>query len=295
MFEKRWQYLCISAGDLFFSSAIVDTGLAGTAFYHLANLKTGKVLADGSCLGVSRWMVQINSRPTQGAHAWFRRHSLNIELSRSETSDHFDYLLESPDLKIKAQLFEDPQTRSVCVAARPETNTLTLTQKTSPLRVEGTILCHGQTYPLHSALAGMDFTSGHLPKVTDWRWSFALGNTAEHGFIAFNLAEGNHLGESRENTLWLGGQLYPLSPVSFHFARNSPTAAWKIKTQDRSLNLTFTPKSIHREDRDLIVASSRFAQLTGIFSGTIRHPSLPNPEIRIQNLPGVSEDQRVKW
>ena len=46
-------------------------------------------------------------------------------------------------------------------------------------------------------------------------------------------------------------------------------AAWQLRTEDGLLDLTFRPEGLRREDKNLLVAASRYVQPIGVFSGWV--------------------------
>jgi len=59
-----------------------------------------------------------------------------------------------------------------------------------------------------------------------------------------------------------------------------------------AVDLTFHPEGERRQDKDLIVAASRYVQPIGVFRGTLR---CCDAEIAVDDLPGVTEDHRARW
>jgi hypothetical protein len=93
--------------------------------------------------------------------------------------------------------------------------------------------------------------------------------------------------------VWIGRSLSPVAVPRFVFDAAHPDAPWHVETPDGAVNLRFTPKAMHREDRDYVALQSRFAQVAGLFSGTIR--GADGKTVQVEGLPGVTEDQRVLW
>ena len=85
--------------------------------------------------------------------------------------------------------------------------------------------------------------------------------------MGINLVEG--FNESRadvsENAVWIGEKLYPVGRAHFSWNDADPYDAWRIKTEDGSVDLRFAPIHIHREERDLKLIRSHFVQPVGTF------------------------------
>ena len=291
--RKRWQYICFYAEPYFFSGAMVDAGVAGNAFFFLTDLATGQVVIDESYLGLPQYMSRVNAHPTLGCEAYFKGKGVRIELNRKKRSNHFLFTLDSKDLSIDLKFFETSDTRSFCVIGKPEAKTETFTQKTTFMKAEGSIALRGQKLQTTSASASLDFTSGQLPRVTDWRWGFCEGKTSDQKPFAINLAQGNHLGECSENVVLYQGSVIQLPEVHFDFDPEQPDFKWMMKSADGCVDLEFEPKGCHLENRNLVLISSRFSQIAGVYSGKIKLPS--GQTLTLSKQPGVAEDQKVKW
>lgn len=292
--QKRWQFVTLSTGDLLFSAALVDAGILGKVFVSLADLKTGETLVDESFMAASKLNLSVNDRPGKGASAFYRGTGGVFELSRPEAGTKYQLQVEVQGLKIRASLDTagGPQPLSVVGQAVPTGPVFT--QKTNLLRAQGSLRLGESTYALQDALAGLDFTSGFLPRITEWRWAFALGRLGDGTPLGLNLAEGNNLGGQLENALWIGNRLFGLGPVEFDYISTHYGVPWKITAPDGSVDLEFQPRAIHREEQQLVVAESRFAQLSGLYRGTLRHPRT-GETLTLEAVPGLAEDQRVRW
>ena len=65
-----------------------------------------------------------------------------------------------------------------------------------------------------------------------------------------------------------------------------------MTTADGSVDLRFKPIYVHREDKDLRLVVSHFAQPVGFFEGTVK---VGGRTLELSNVPGVTEDQDMLW
>ena len=292
--SKRWHFVGVATERLYLSAAIVDGGYAGSAFVCLVDLETGTTLKNLSFLGVPRLSLQINEKAGAGARASFRQLGSSIELWRPEQSSKYNLAIDSGDFHVEASFDTALAPPPLIVSGLAKKNILASTQKTNLMPAQGRIRLNSKLLNLEGALASLDFSSGFFPRITEWRWGFAQGRLTDGTPVGFNLADGNNLGGQNENGLWIGKHLYRVDEAEFFFDRQNVVAPWRIKTKDGLLNLAFTAKGVHREDRNLLIVKSRFAQVMGRYSGSIRHPET-GESYEINGLPGVAEDQAVKW
>jgi hypothetical protein len=196
-------------------------------------------------------------------------------------------------LQLEATLDAGPAPSPIA-AILPATNgDVNCTQKANLLPATGTLRADGRQWNLAGALGGTDFTRGILPRKTAWRWAFALGRTEDGTPVGFNLTDGLSEASRNEHALWIGRELVPMTPPRFTFDANNPMGPWQVRTADGAIDLRFTAKGLHREERNLLLVRSHFVQVAGLFHGTVRDPS--GRTHTIAHLPGVTEDQRVLW
>ena len=92
--------------------------------------------------------------------------------------------------------------------------------------------------------------------------------------------------------MWVGGEPISVGKGVFAYDSNEPLRPWRIKSECGVVDLVFSPAAQHAEHHQLFVASSRFLQVAGTFEGTLR---VRGRALRVRGLPGVTEDQAVKW
>jgi hypothetical protein len=59
------------------------------------------------------------------------------------------------------------------------------------------------------------------------------------------------------------------------------------------VDLRFVPSDFHREDRELVVVSSKFVQAVGRYEGHVRLKD--GRTFAVREALGVTEDQDTKW
>ncbi|HYG66248.1 MAG TPA: DUF2804 family protein, partial [Anaeromyxobacteraceae bacterium] len=164
------------------------------------------------------------------------------------------------------------------------------TLKAAPLPVTGLLRARGRVFPLDGAFGGVDHTAGVLARETAWRWAFGLGR-AGGSPVAFNLCEGFPgipAGDPGENALFAAPVPERLPSVTFAFDRERPLAPWRVTSADGAVALDFRPRAVHREDREVAIVRTRFAQVAGEFTGTVGG-------VAVAELPGVVEDHWALW
>jgi hypothetical protein len=280
--HKRWHYVALAAGDIFCGIAIVDLGWTNTAFAYVFDRRGRKVIAALSQDGLPGISAELANHAGQGS--WFAMPGKRIEID-AVGRNAYALRLRSRHFEIDAE-FEGPAPLLLAVG-EVAGGSVHATQKSSALALQGVVNVHGARYSLDGGVASFDYSNGLLARDTAWRWASAHSHE-----IGFNLQAG-YFG-SNENALWLDGELIALGAASFDFSSSDPLAPWHVHTDDGLLDLQFTPEGARREDKNLLVAASRYVQPIGTFSGTVR--AAPGAVVRaVSQLVGVTEDHASRW
>ena len=192
--------------------------------------------------------------------------------------------------------FEAGSTPELSVVAPVEEGggSVNVTQKVAGLPVRGTVTAGGRTWRVESAVGGLDYTHGYLARHTAWNWAFLVGRLEDGRRLGLNLVAG--FNEARddvnENALWVDDRLVPVDRARFTWDAQDPSGPWAVRTLDGVVDLTFRPYAVHSERKNLVVVDSRFVQPVGVFSGTIQ---LDGEQLEISMMPGVTEDQDIRW
>jgi len=292
--HKSWFFIGIGSEDFFVSCAIADVGYAGNAFITVVDLKNGKTLKDVSFIGMPKLNLHVNDYPGEGARAFFKRPGSKIEIQRIKGSSFYQVDLNLMGFKLSATLETSGAPDTLAVIGGQNEHQFAFTQKSNLLSVKGEMKLGKKKWDLENALGSIDYSSGIYPRIIHWYWGFAQGRLPDGRGIGFNLAKGNNLGGQLENVLWIKDKMYALTEADFIFEKKNLMSEWKMKTADGLIDLRFTPKGIHQEHKDLKIVKSEFSQVIGVFDGMIKDPE--TKEIfQISGLPGIGEDQYIKW
>lgn len=280
--HKRWQYAAISHADFFIGVAVIDTGWCGSAFAYLFDRKRGEVIAAFSDNGLPRLSTQIEDRSF--GDATFRRGNACIAFRRA--GQRLELTINTAALTLAAHISLPPE-HAVMAAIAPANWLAHATHKSSALAISGFAECSGRHLDLKDACASLDASNGLLARETSWRWA-----SAHSPQLGFNLQQG-YMGDA-ENAVWLDGVPHRVGAAQFRFDAANPLAPWHISTDDGAVALTFTPEGLRRDDKNLLIASSRYVQPIGTFSGQLIHPHTAE-HYPVTALPGVTEDHHSRW
>ncbi|HXX91874.1 MAG TPA: DUF2804 domain-containing protein [Acidimicrobiales bacterium] len=278
---KRWHYIAVAGPDAVAAAAVVDLGWTSSAFAYLFDRRRRALAADHSALGLPRRTARVSDRPGAGATTTFDGRRTRVRLERGD-GGAWRLSVSAPGLVLDALAAEAPDGATLCAIAPVPGGIVDCTHKTPRLRVlQGRAVADDVQLDLAGCSAAIDHTSGLLARETEWHWASACGPG-----VALNLTQG--FTAPAENALWVGGRIERIGPVSFAYDRTRPEDPWRIMSADGAVDLTFTPEGRRREDRNLVLAVSRYVQPIGTFAGCCGGQ-------RFDGLVGVTEHHLARW
>lgn len=293
--HKRWQYLALTTPRYFCAAAVVNLGYAANAFVFVADLAEKKTLLQKSFIGVPGLSAQVSGRPAVGALARFRAPGASLELSRPDAASPYKLSVRlRKRLTLDATVSAAGTTPLTYLGPIGGGGRANCTQKLPAAPAEVSLELDGRRLDMAGAQGGMDFTDGLLARDTSWRWAFGQGFARDGTRVAFNLVEGFNevAGGSSEDAVWIDGVPGSVGRGRFEYDAAEHLKPWKVRSECGAVALTFTPAAGYRECHNLLVASSRFLQVAGLYSGTLQ---VGGRTYELDGLPGVTEDQSVRW
>jgi hypothetical protein len=292
--EKRWVYLFAAGDEAMVAAAVVEAGWFAAGFAWVLDRSLGRLVFDRSAAGLPGVNARVNDRPGTGASATFSGAGLSIDVERS--GDRYEWTMVGrggfrAELALATSSAPAPFVLVTPVAGPG----VRVTQKAGGLGASGAVELGGRTLRLDGGTGGVDTTHGLLARETGWRWAFGTGRLPGGAPIAFNLAEGFGgvpPGDPGENALFVGPGPVRLPPVTFAFDKRNPLAPWRVSAADGAVDLAFAPVAVHREVKNLLVLRTRFAQVSGTFTGFLR---TLDGTVEVAGLPGVVEDHWAVW
>ncbi|MES2036738.1 MAG: DUF2804 domain-containing protein [Pseudomonadota bacterium] len=285
--HKHWHYVALATEEIFCGIAIVDVGWTNTAFAYVFDRVAGKLIASYSQDGLPGLTAKLNAHPAEQASSEFRFFGKHMRFQHVPASGQYELQLQCGSFSIYAMLDAKPVAPSLLAVGEVLGGTVHATVKSAGMLLTGEVVVGSRSFNLQNGVGSYDHSNGFLARETGWRWASA------HALdIGFNLQAGYF--SSHENALWLDGQLISLGAAQFDFDPSQAMADWHIHTDDGLLDLQFHPEGFRAEDKNLIIASSRYLQPIGVFSGWVR-ASLAAPKRQIEKLVGVTEDHFSKW
>jgi len=169
------------------------------------------------------------------------------------------------------------------------------THKAAGMQAKGQFVCGGETVSLDGGLACMDWTKSFAKRETKWKWvSFSTKvevNKVVHN-IGLNLSSDVY--EDAENVLFVDGKIYPQHQL---LVIQSGPKEYSIKTQNGSIDLTFTLVDAKEENVNVLIIKDKFMQACGWYSGVIKveKGGKERMVLRVEKCLGVFEDHYALW
>jgi len=138
-----------------------------------------------------------------------------------------------------------------------------------------------------------DWNRGVRPRVDIRYWASACGLSNGH-LVGFNIGHG--LIDSSictENAFFIDGKIHKLDQVTFHIPPSNWLAPWRFTSNDKRLEMTFTPQQMRVDRRQMLFHSVIRRQVCGIFSG--RAVLDDGGEMEFHNITGFAERCRTRF
>ncbi len=277
--RRSWSYTAVGNDEVMVGAAIVDLGIAATAFAWI--WLDGQVHT-WDAKGVSR--VQASIGRTANRPARFRGRGLHVLIDGNGALD-----LDVPigERRLQVRTVVRPATAATLV-----TDTAgggwNATQKVAgeAAEIEGAF---GDAHLRGPAQTWRDWTMGAQDRHTRWRWAAAAGHDTDGGRVGINLSTGMNEHGPGENVVWWDDVPYPLDLEVLGPVTERKDGPWRLSGPDWSL--AFAPTGSRSATENLLVVRSSYVQPVGRFRGTLPHPDGP----RAVDLVGVTEHHTATW
>ena len=283
---KTWHYASVATAECVVAIAVIDVGIAASAFVYVFDRRTRRMLTNQSFTSLPS-AATFSPFAGIGASSRFRTRNARLAIERSGDTWRVNaHAQHEGDIEMVAELDVSSAPAPLCAIAPIEGGIANCTHKTVGLAALGFARVGKTRFDLAGGHGALDHTHGLLARNTKWRWA-----SASSADLSLNLVE--DFNGPIENVVWIGDTLLPVGPVTFHYDPAATQRPWRITSANGMLDLVFTPEGERREDKNLLVAKSWYVQPIGTFAGTLRPAD--RPAIEVHGLVGVTEDHVAKW
>jgi len=296
---KRFQYFGVISKEFIFGCALADLRYIGAVFIYVYRISDGKMMTWQFKKPLS-FGLELTNRPDNGVST-FKSGNKKIQMKyQLNAQNERRKILEvnfGLQLKINAEMFEPDHYESMVLCTPTAVNGWVYAQKTAALPVLGEIECALGKFNLQDAnsYGHHDYSAGYMRRETFWNWACFSGknNNNTSPAIGLNVSWGvNETGYS-ENCFWVDHVLHTLPQVQFKFDRDNEHSTWRISSENKQIDLSFTPEGMHKEHMNAGFMATNFKQIFGRFKGYMT--TKEGKRYDIENQYGFVEDQYSKW
>jgi hypothetical protein len=282
----------IASGEVLVVVAVVNIGYLSNTFVYVLDAKERRMLAHQAIVGPA-FAAKVDDWAGEGSASSFKLPGASVRIERALGSSTYVVDAKVKDIDVMAELRGATSPPPIAAIVAVPDGLIDMTEKRALLDVTGEAVVAGRRFSLEGGLAGFDYTNGLLPRRTTWRWAFALGRAKSGERVGLNLVHG-FTGDA-ECALWVDGEIFPLGEGSFSMNHDDLMAPWQLRTEDGGVDLRFDPMAMHSDVRNYGILQSKFFQPSGVFSGRIRVPGQERPDLELEGVLGVVEDQDMLW
>ena len=289
---KQFQFIGLNSAQYSLACAIANVKYAATAFIYLYDHKT-KQLISHSFVQPLGMQCKLSNMPYSG-RSYFKKGKNHFDIVALEQQKGYNLEVHLDNIHIDITIQEPEHFQPLSLCTKTGFNGWSYTQKACALQCSGLISWGSKNIAVEAAhfLGNYDWSCGFMRRQTAWNWA-SFSGFANDTPIGLNLAAGVNETGFTENAFWANGQLHRLPQPLFHYQRHNRLANWVITSENRHIELTFTPGAIHNENIDALIVASNFSQLPGLFNGSITTEN--GQRFQIKDIPGVVEDHYAKW
>ncbi|GHU09430.1 hypothetical protein FACS1894151_07170 [Spirochaetia bacterium] len=189
-----------------------------------------------------------------------------------------------------------------------------------PWHSEKNAFRYSQVSPWYSAEGVMQFgaTEIHFTKdnawgIFDWSRGVRPRRSVHYWAAGCGLSEGRQIGFSAgygsadsangtENAFFLDGRIHKLDQVTFHIPLNDWLLPWRFISNDKKLEMTFTPHQERSDHNQWLLHSLHRHQVIGSFSGhaiiegsKIDGKTGGKKEINFTGITGIAEHRKTRY
>jgi hypothetical protein len=241
--RKRWFQVVVHTAGQLWLVRIQDNGTLGTGRIVGLDRAKGRVIASLMGHGAPLRTLVTGFMAGEGTDSFLTAGRADVRLTRPVGGTSWTLRATWEGITLDWELdtrHAPPCSLVVGEAAPPLAHRPGLTQQAVGLAVRGTTHVNGAAQSMDGAWGQVTYTNAFLPPVVSARLLSAHGTLTDGRRFALCLSDGDLLGETQEQSLFVDGQVLALPRV--HLLDGAP---WRAESSDGSVSLTATPTARH--------------------------------------------------
>lgn len=295
---KRWDYYGLTTKTHYFSFTVSDIGYLGMIFAYAIDFEK-KVMHEETVAIPFAAGVKIARNSPDGVTEFENkkvRMRFTTQAEQRKLSIAWKNFEDGKDLNAELKLNLPEKHESMNLVIPIEKNRFYFNRKINCIPTRGFVEYKGNRFEIspNNALGNLDWGRGVWAYDSFWVWASASGFTEDQRTIGLNMGFGfGDMSASAENAFILDGKVHKIENLKFQYNPQDFMQPWTMTSEDKRLQLIFTPFLDRHARTDAKVLLSDVHQMFGKYSGTLI--TNDGETIKIQDLIGFAEEHHARW
>ncbi len=298
--NKKWDYWGFLLGDAAVSLTFADVDFAGMVGLYWADFAAGDQIRAGRITPLSRGV----DLPEVPGSTTLRHHSRALDAVIHDVEGGTRIFAhwrgsDGRELRLDVVAAQPDGHESLNVVVPWSATRFQYTSKHQARPVTGILTVDGTTRTIggeRAAWATLDVGRGRWPHRTVWNWAGGAGTSTGGHTVGIQLgSKWTDRTGSTENGMIVDGRLTKIGEeLAWDYDIDRPMEPWRVRSADRSLDLTLTPRWDLPSDTNLGVFVNTGHQVFGSWSGTIPRDD-GDPLTLADDVIGFAEEITWRW
>jgi len=298
---KEWDYYYLGSSDFGIALCVADNAYMGIASASIIDFKNQKDTTEFAFIPFPMGKMKMPSSSASG-DVTYKNKKIDIKFSSDNllrklycSIPKFD---KGKGLIINAELTAPEDSMVIATPFGEDKTAFYYNQKINCMKIKGTMVYDGKETDLSKFSGTLDWGRGVWTYDNTWYWGSLSSYLPDGTPFGFNLGYGfGDTTAASENMLFYNGKAHKISLVDFGIpktdGKDSFMEKWHFKSDDKRLEMTFTPLFDRKTNINALIISQNAHQVFGIFKG---YAVLDDGrKIEFENLYGFAEKVRNKW
>lgn len=295
---KRWDYYGLTTDKYYFSFTVSDIGYLGMIFVYVIDFENKKMHEETIAVPFANG-VKI-ARNSQDGITEFKSNKVQLSFfaknDQRKLSIRWKNFQDGKDLNAELEFALLASHESMNIVIPIEDKRFYFNRKINCMPVNGWVEYLGERLEIipEKALGNLDWGRGVWAYESFWVWASASGFTSDGLRIGLNMGYGfGDTSAASENAFIIDGKIHKIGKLTFEYNPDNFMQPWKMESEDKRIQLTFTPFLERTATTDVKLLYSEVHQMFGRYEGNLVADD--GTTIEIINLVGFAEEHHARW
>ncbi len=295
---KRWDYYGLTTDKFYFSFTISDIGYLGMIFVYVIDFENKQMHEETIAVPFANG-VKVARNSQDGVTEYKNKNVLlnfSTDKDQRKLSIHWKNFQDGKDLNAELDYSLPVDHESMNIVIPIEEKRFYFNRKINCIPVKGWVEYLGERQEIKPefALGNLDWGRGVWAYESFWVWASASGFTADNQRIGLNMGYGfGDTSAASENAFILNGKIHKIGKLEFHYNPDNFMEPWQMVSEDKRIQLTFTPFLERTATTDVKLLYSEVHQMFGKYKGHLETDE--GTTIEIIDLVGFAEEHHARW